>query len=156
MPSPTVSLSHQEASIILLSLFTRGQTEWKPQSQKTNQTNHMDHRLVYNSMKLWTMPKRATQDGWVMVESSDKIWSTGEGNGKPPKYSCLENPMNCMEFLDRGRGKWPSSSNFQLSDWHFSLCKEPFRPFYTKVDFWLKHGSVIWREVSKDSVVAMC
>ena len=40
------------------------------------------------------MPKRATQDGWVMVESSDKIWSTGKGNGKPLQYSCLENPMN--------------------------------------------------------------
>ena len=29
-----------------------------------------------------------------MVESSDKMWSTGEGNGKPHQYSCLENPMN--------------------------------------------------------------
>ena len=28
------------------------------------------------------------------MESSDKTWSTGEGNGKPLKYSCLENPMN--------------------------------------------------------------
>ena len=40
------------------------------------------------------MPCRATQDGWVLVESSDKIWSTGEGNGKPLQYFCLENPMN--------------------------------------------------------------
>ena len=40
------------------------------------------------------MSYRATQDGQVMVESSDKIWSTGEGNGKPLQYSCLENPMN--------------------------------------------------------------
>ena len=39
---------------------------------------------------------RATQDGWVMVESSDKTWSTGEGNGKPLQLSCLENPMNRM------------------------------------------------------------
>ena len=29
-----------------------------------------------------------------MVERSDKMWSTGEGNGKPLQYSCLENPMN--------------------------------------------------------------
>ena len=36
----------------------------------------------------------ATQEGWVMVESSDKTWSTGEGNGKPLQHSCLENPMN--------------------------------------------------------------
>ena len=40
------------------------------------------------------MPCRATQDGRVMVESSDKMWSTGEGNGKPLQYSYLENPMN--------------------------------------------------------------
>ena len=39
---------------------------------------------------------RATQDGWVVVESSDKMWSIGEGNGKPLQYSCLENPMNSM------------------------------------------------------------
>ena len=44
--SPTVSLSHQEASISLLSSFLRGQTEWKPQSQKTNQTDHINHSLV--------------------------------------------------------------------------------------------------------------
>ena len=43
------------------------------------------------------MPCRATQDGWVMVESSDKMWSTGEGNGKPLQYPCLENPMNTMK-----------------------------------------------------------
>ena len=43
------------------------------------------------------MPCRATQDGWVMVESSDKMWSTGEGNGKPLQYSFLENPMNSMK-----------------------------------------------------------
>ena len=43
------------------------------------------------------MPCRVTQDGWVMVESSDKTWSTGEGNGKPLQYSCLENPMNSMK-----------------------------------------------------------
>ena len=32
-----------------------------------------------------------------MVESSDKTWSTREGNGKPLQYSCLENPMNSMK-----------------------------------------------------------
>ena len=39
----------------------------------------------------------ATQDGWVMVERSDRMWSTGEGNGKPLQYSCLENPMNSIK-----------------------------------------------------------
>ena len=43
------------------------------------------------------MPCRATQDGWVMVESSDKMWSTGEGKGKPLQYSCFDNPMNSMK-----------------------------------------------------------
>ena len=43
------------------------------------------------------MPCRATQDRQVMVESSDKMWSTGEGNGKPLQYSCLENLMNSMK-----------------------------------------------------------
>ena len=43
------------------------------------------------------MPRRATQDGWVMAESSDRMWSTGEGNGKPRQYSYLENPMNSMK-----------------------------------------------------------
>ena len=40
---------------------------------------------------------RATQDGCIMLESSDKMWSTGEGNGEPFQYSCLENPMNSMK-----------------------------------------------------------
>ena len=31
------------------------------------------------------------------MESSEKMWSTGEGNGKPPPYSCFENPMNSMK-----------------------------------------------------------
>ena len=38
----------------------------------------------------------ATQDGRVMVERFDRMWSTGEGNGKL-QYSCLENPMNSMK-----------------------------------------------------------
>ena len=32
-----------------------------------------------------------------MVERSDRMWSTGEGNGKSLQYSCLENPMNSMK-----------------------------------------------------------
>ena len=39
----------------------------------------------------------ATLDGRVMVERSDRMWSTGEGNGKSLQYSCLENPMNSMK-----------------------------------------------------------
>ena len=43
------------------------------------------------------MPCKATQDRQVMVEISDKTWSTGEGNVKPLQYSCLENPTNNMK-----------------------------------------------------------
>ena len=39
----------------------------------------------------------ATQDGRVMVERSDIMWSTGQGNGKPLQNSCLGNPMNSMK-----------------------------------------------------------
>ena len=43
------------------------------------------------------MPYGATQDRQIMLERSDRMWSTGEGNGKPLQYSCLENPMDSMK-----------------------------------------------------------
>ena len=43
------------------------------------------------------MPCGATQDERVMAEKYDRMWSTGEGNGKPLQYSYLENPMNSMK-----------------------------------------------------------
>ena len=43
---PTVSLSHQEVSTSVLTLYIKGQTEWKQQSQKDKETDHMDHSLV--------------------------------------------------------------------------------------------------------------
>ena len=68
----------------------------KPYSQKTSQSNQTRTTALSNSMKpshaCW-----ATQDGRVMVERSERKWSTGEGNGKPLQYSCLENPMNSMK-----------------------------------------------------------
>ena len=65
----------------------------KPYSQKTSHSNHTRTTALSNSMKL-SHARRATQDGRVMVERSDRMWSTGEGNGKPLQYFCLENPMN--------------------------------------------------------------
>ena len=41
-----------------------------------------------------------------MLESSDKTWSTGEGNGKPLQHSCLENPMNSMKRQKDGTLKY--------------------------------------------------
>ena len=68
----------------------------KPYSQKSSQSNHTRTTALSNSMKL-SHARGATQDGWVMVERSDKMWSTGEGIGIPLQHSCLENPMNSMK-----------------------------------------------------------
>ena len=65
----------------------------KPYSQKTSRSDHTRTTALSNSVKS-NHACGATQDGWVMVESSDKMWPTGERNGKPLQYSCLENPMN--------------------------------------------------------------
>ena len=65
----------------------------KPYSQKTN---HTRTTALSNSVKL-SHACGVTQDGWVMVERSDRTCSTGEGNGKPLQYSFLENPINSME-----------------------------------------------------------
>ena len=68
----------------------------KPYAQKSNQSNHARTTAFSNSMK----PSHAcgaAQDGRVMVERSDRMWSTGEGNGKPLQYSCLENTKNSMK-----------------------------------------------------------
>ena len=68
----------------------------KPYSQKTSQSNYTRTTALSNSMKLshvlWGHLSRAG-----MVERSDRMWSSGEGNGKPLQYICLENPMNSMK-----------------------------------------------------------
>ena len=68
----------------------------KPYSHKTSPSNHTRTTALSNSMKL-SHARGATQDRWVMVERFDRMWSTGEGNGKPLQYSCLENPKNSMK-----------------------------------------------------------
>ena len=68
----------------------------KPYSQKTSQSNHIRTTALSNSMKP-SHAHGATQDWWVMVERSDRMWSTGEGNGKPLQYSSLEDSMNSMK-----------------------------------------------------------
>ena len=70
-------------------------------SEGRQKENHNHRKLITwitalpNSMKLWVMPCRATQDGQLMVESSDRMCSTGEGNGS--SASCLENCTNSMK-----------------------------------------------------------
>ena len=68
----------------------------KPYSQETSQSNHTRTTALSNSMKL-SYARGAKQDRRVMVERCDRMWSTGEVNGKPHQYSCLENPMNSMK-----------------------------------------------------------
>ena len=68
----------------------------KSYSRKSSQSNHTRNTALSNSMKL-SHARRATQDWQVMVERSDRMWSTGEGYGKPLQYSCLENSMNSMK-----------------------------------------------------------
>ena len=62
----------------------------KPYSQKTSQSNHTRITALSNSVKLshavWGHPRR------VMLERSDRMWSTGEKNVKPLQYSCLRTP----------------------------------------------------------------
>ena len=79
-----------------------------PSPAEGRQTENHNHRklnnlitALSNSMKLWAMPCRATQDGQDMVDRSNKMWPTGKGNGKPLQYSCLENPVNSMERQKR-------------------------------------------------------
>ena len=87
----------------------------KPYSQKTSQSNHTRTTALSNSMKL-SHARGATQDGWAMVERSDRMWSTGERNGKPLQYSCLENPMNSIKRQnDRTLKELPRSVGVQYA-----------------------------------------
>ena len=85
-PSKTVGVArgHQRANTL------------KRYSQKTSQSNHTRTTALSNSMKL-SHARGATEDRWVIVERSDRMWSTGEGNGKPLQFSSLENTMNSMK-----------------------------------------------------------
>ena len=89
-----------------------------PSPSEGRQTENHSHRkltnvitqttALSNSVKLWVMPFRVTQDGWVMVKSSDKTWSTGERNGKLLQYSCLE--TLCTVWTGKRIGQWKMNS----------------------------------------------
>ena len=80
------------------------------------------------------MPGGATQDGQVIVESSDKMWSIGERNGKPLQYSCFENPTNSMKRQNNRilKEELPRSVDAQYAtgdQWrHNSRKKEEMEP----------------------------
>ena len=69
----SVSLSHQEASTNLILPYQRAERQNHNHRKLTNLITWTT--ALSNSMKLWAMPCRATQERWVMVESSDKTWS---------------------------------------------------------------------------------
>ena len=77
------------------------------------------------------------------MESSDKMWSTGEGNGKPFKYPCLENPMNSMkrqkdrtlkEDLRRSVGAQYATGEWQRNN---SRKNEEMEPKKNKAQLWM-------------------
>ena len=83
------------------------------------------------------------QEGRVMVESSDKMWSMGEENGKPLQYSCLENPMNSIKRQNDRilKGQLPGSVGAQYAtedQWRNNSRKnegmEPKQKQYPAVD----------------------
>ena len=89
------------------------------------------------------MPYGATQDGQVVVERSDRMWSTGEGNGKPLQYSCLENTMNSMksqndkilkEELLRSVGAQYATGDQWRNNFRKSEGMEPKQKQYPAVD----------------------
>ena len=131
-PSKTIGVArgHQRANTL------------KPYSQKTSQSNHTRTTALSNSMKLSHI-HGATQDGWVMVERSDRMWSPGEENGKPLQYSCLENPMNGMkrqndrilkEKLPRSVGAQYATGDQQSNNSRKKEGMEPKQKQYPAVD----------------------
>ena len=126
----------------------------KPYSQKTSQSNHTRTTALSNSMKL-SHAHGATQDGWVMVERSERMWSTGEGNGKTLQYSCLENPMNSMKrqndrILKEELPRSVDAQHTTRDPWRNNSRKnegmEPKQKQYTAVDvtsIFLKQGPML-------------
>ena len=85
----------------------------------------------------------ATQNGQVVVERSDRMWSTGKGNGTPLQYSCLENPMNSMrrqntriwkEELPRSVGAQYATGNQWRNNSRKNEGMEPKQKQYPVVD----------------------
>ena len=93
---PDVQIKRNSSKMVGVARGHQKADTLKPYSQKSSQSNHTRTTALSNSMKL-SHAGGATQNGWIMVERSDRMWSTGEGNGKPLQYSCLENPMNSVK-----------------------------------------------------------
>ena len=90
-----------------------------------------------------TQPLLLTLDVWAMVERSDRMWSTGEGNGKPLQYSCLDNRMNSMkrqndripkEELPRSLGAQYAAGDQWRNNYRKNEGMEPKQKQYPAVD----------------------
>ena len=95
---------------------------------------------------------RATQEGRVMVERSDRMWSTEEGNGKPLQCSCLENPMNSMKRqydrtpkkeLPRSLGAQYATGDQQTNNSRKNEGMEPKQTQYPVMDIHNIHRSKV-------------
>ena len=125
--------------------FARGhqrEDTLKPYSQKTSQSNHTRTTAFSNLMKL-SHARGATQDRQVMVVRSDRMWYTGEGNGKPLQYSCLENPMNSRkrqndrilkEELPRSVGAQHATGDQRRNNYRKNEGMEPKQKQYPAMD----------------------
>ena len=122
----------------------------KPYSQKTSQSNHTRTTALPNSMKP-SHACRATQDRRVMVERSDRMWSIGEGNGKPLQYSCRENPMNSIKrqndrILKEELSRSVGAQNITGDQWRNNSRKkegmEPKQKQYPVVDVTVDRSKV--------------
>ena len=67
------------------------------------------------------MSRRATQDKWIIVESSDKTWPTGGENAKPPQCSGCKNAMNCIK---RQRDKTPKDEPLRSEGVQYATGEE--------------------------------
>ena len=95
-----------------------------------------------NSMKL-SHARGPPKTGGVMVERSDRMWSTGEGNAKPFQYSCRENPRNSMkrqndrilkDELPRSVGAQYATGNQRRNNSRKNEGMEPKQKQYPAVD----------------------
>ena len=113
-----VSLSHQEASISLYPYPSEGKQDENHKHRKLIKLITCPTSLA-NSMKQWATPRRATQDGQVMVESSDKIWSTGKGNGKTTSvFLPWESREQCEKAKRYDTERWtPQVSRCPICYW---------------------------------------
>ena len=93
-----------------------------------------------------------------MVESSDKTWSTGEGNGKLLQYSCLENPINSMKWQkDRAlKDELPRSVGAHYAsgeEWRNNSRKNKnMEPKQNNTQLWMRLGMEVKSDAIKNNI----